>query len=229
MTPRGSVLARVADRVAALRSGVPVRVGVDGPDGAGKTWFADDLAGVLQARGVEVVRASVDGFHHPRAVRYRRGRSSPEGFFLDSYDHDALRRELLDPFAPGGSRTYRTAVHDVRTDEPVTDGPHVASHDAVLLVDGIFLHRDELVGTWDLSVYLVVRPEVTFARMSVRDGCPPDPQDLANRRYVVGQRLYRERCDPADRADLVVDDDDPAAPVVVREQSDERRNGARHR
>lgn len=31
------------------------------------------------ARGREVIRASTDGFHFPRAQRYRRGRYSPEG------------------------------------------------------------------------------------------------------------------------------------------------------
>jgi uridine kinase len=36
-------------------------------------------------------------FHHPPAIRYRRGRRSPEGFFLHSYDYGALRRLLLEP------------------------------------------------------------------------------------------------------------------------------------
>jgi len=63
-----------------------LRVGIDGVDGAGKTTFADELAAALAPFGRPVIRAGVDGFHHPRAVRYRRGRESPEGFFRDSYD-----------------------------------------------------------------------------------------------------------------------------------------------
>ena len=62
-----------------------------------------------------VVRVSVDGFHRPREARYRRGRSSPQGFWLDSYDHGALRRWLLGPWRAGAGR-YRAAVHDVATD-----------------------------------------------------------------------------------------------------------------
>ena len=57
-----------------------LRVGIDGVDGAGKTTLADTLADALEAAGIAVIRASVDGFHHPRAVRYRLGRESPEGF-----------------------------------------------------------------------------------------------------------------------------------------------------
>ena len=42
-----------------------------------------------------VVRASVDGFHHPRAHRHAPGRTG-ETFWSRSYDYPALRRELLD-------------------------------------------------------------------------------------------------------------------------------------
>jgi ABC-type glutathione transport system ATPase component len=69
-------------------------VGVDGVDGAGKTTFCDGLAQVLRSRGREVVRASVDDFHHPRAIRWQRGRTSPEGFFLDSYDYERFAGKL---------------------------------------------------------------------------------------------------------------------------------------
>ena len=59
------------DEVAAL---LPAQglVAVDGVDGAGKTTFCDELASVLRAQGRAVVRASVDDFHHPRAIRWRR-------------------------------------------------------------------------------------------------------------------------------------------------------------
>ena len=50
----------------------------------------------------------------------------------------------------------------------------------------------------------------------VRDGCPADPADERNRRYVEGQRLYLAACDPAARATLVIDNTDPAHPRVTR-------------
>lgn len=73
-------------------------------DGAGKTVFADELAAVLESRRLAVIRASVDGFHNPSSIRYGRGRSSPDGFYRDSYDYDALRTFLLDPLAVHGDR-----------------------------------------------------------------------------------------------------------------------------
>lgn len=212
---RRAVVGAVADRVPAAR-GRPVRVAVDGADGAGKTWFAGELGEELRARGRTVVRAGVDDFHRPRAERYRRGRGSAVGFWLDSYDYDRFRDELLAGFAEVGDRRYRTAVHDVVTDTAV-DGPWcTAPDDAVLLVDGIFLLRDELLPWWDLTVRLEVDAATRFARMAVRDGSPPDPADPANTRYREGQRLYLAACDPAARAHVVIDNGDLAHPVVVR-------------
>ena len=191
-----------------------VRVGIDGVDGAGKTVLADALGDALLEAGMHAVRVSVDGFHRSRAERYRRGPRSPEGFFLDSYDYEAFRRDVLDPFGPGGDRRYRAAMHDHVSDRLVDEPYRVAPADAVLVVDGIFLHRDELAGAWDVSVFLEVPFSETFARMAVRDGCPPDPEDEANRRYVEGQRIYLAQCDPPSRATLVIDNTDPQRPAV---------------
>ncbi|MHA3704777.1 NUDIX domain-containing protein [Jatrophihabitans sp. YIM 134969] len=169
----------------------PVRIGIDGVDGAGKTRFADDLAVALRERGRSVVRVRVDDFLFPSEHRYRRGRGDPEGFFLDSFDHDTVRRTLLDPHPSTGD-------------------------DTVLLVDGLFLQREELAGAFDLVVFLDVPFEVTAARMAVRDGTPADPGHPRMRRYVEGQRIYFARCRPRERADVVIEHSDPLAPVVVR-------------
>lgn len=190
----------VADQVPRLDRAL---VAVDGVDGAGKTTFADELAEVLRAQGREVVRASVDDFHHPRAHRWERGPASPEGFFLDSFDHERFTNDLLIPFAAG--HPFRRASHDLATDEYVTPPAETAAPHAILLVDGIFLHRDELVEHWDFSIFLDVPFEVSVARMGRRDGTPTDPDDPRNHRYVEGQRLYLAKCRPAARASLVID------------------------
>lgn len=209
------MLTRVAELVPPVGAGWAVRVAVDGVDGAGKTVFAGELGAVLSARGRVVVRASVDGFHLPRAVRYRRGRHSAEGFFRDSYDYDRLVAELLRPLGSGGSGVVRTAVYDWRTDRPVDVPPQAVPPGAVLVLDGIFLHRDALLPYWDFSVYLDVNFNVSVPRMAARDGGPADPTDPANRRYVEGQRLYLAACAPRERATVVVDNTDLAAPKLV--------------
>jgi uridine kinase len=93
LTPRGLLLAFVASTIP--EHGV---VAVDGRDGAGKTMFADELAAELERRSRPIQRASIDDFLYPPEVRYHRGRWSPEGFWLDSYDYARFQAQVLDPF-----------------------------------------------------------------------------------------------------------------------------------
>jgi uridine kinase len=204
------------------------RVGVDGVDGAGKSVFASGLAAVLRERGREVVHASADDVLNPRGVRYRRGRDDPEGFYRDSVDTAALLRELLEPFGPAGTGSHRRRVHDLATDRPVDTSRTSAGPHAVLVLDGIFLQAPALTGALDLVVFLRASFAATYARMAVRDGCPPDPDHPANRRYRQGQQLYLDEIAPADRADVLVDVEDVHRPRVLRlPPADRSRRGHR--
>jgi hypothetical protein len=46
---------------------------------------------LLEAHELSVARVLIDDFLRPREERYRRGHESPEGYYLDSFDHDAFR------------------------------------------------------------------------------------------------------------------------------------------
>jgi uridine kinase len=211
---RDDVLGTVADLLPPRPDGY-LRVGIDGVDGAGKTTFADALAAYLQVAGRSCVRVRADDFLHPSAVRYRRGRESPEGFFRDSYDLERLYADVLGPFAPTGSGRYRDRALDVVSDTPLDRPWAQAPRGSVLVLDGMFLHRDELAGVWDVSVFLDVPFAETARRMAVRDGSEPDPDHPSMRRYVEGQRLYLDSCVPSERAHVVVDNSDPLDPVVL--------------
>lgn len=219
--PSGSQPALVnglADLIMTHRPPHVLRVAVDGPDTAGKTTLADALAAELRERRTPI-RVSVDGFHRPRALRYRRGPLSPEGYFDDSFDHDAIRRLVLEPLGPGGDRWYRPAGFDFRTDTPREEPPRQAPADAVLLFDGVFLLRPELRAHWDLRIFVDVTPEEALRRALVRDadllGGADAVRERYHRRYLPGQRLYRQRCSPAAHADVVIDNTDPGHPIVV--------------
>ncbi|MFC8934526.1 AAA family ATPase [Rhodococcus sp. NPDC057135] len=198
-----SVLETLAAEVSALR-GSPL-VAIDGVDGSGKTTFAKNLAAQLNTRPAIVIH--VDDFLNPSEIRHSRGRQSPEGFWLDSYDYDALERHVLDPLAPGGSREYRQ-----RRD---SDANLVAADGAIVLVEGLFLHRDELASRWDYSIFLDVPFGITAQRMNLRDGTNADPGHPSMNRYVGGQRLYFAAAKPRTRADCVIDNSHPNVPVML--------------
>ncbi|WP_127820475.1 uridine kinase [Microbacterium sp. CPCC 204701] len=198
-----------------------VIVAVDGIDGAGKSVFADGLAETFAETGDAVFRASIDGFHRPRAERYARGRHSPEGFYRDSYDYATFRRVLIDPFRDGaqtaGATGFQLSAFDVVRDAPAESQWVSAPRDAVLVIDGIFLHRPLLRDLWDWSLWLEVPFDVAYTRMAVRDGCDPDPDAPTNARYRRGQDLYLREAAPREAASVVVDNSDFAHPRRIPE------------
>ncbi|MCK9928286.1 uridine kinase [Frankia sp. Mgl5] len=197
-----------------------LRVAIDGPDAAGKTTLADELAGALADRGRPVIRASVDGFHQPRLVRRGRGSLSPDGYFFDAFDYTALRHLLLDPLSPDGDRRYRAAAFDHLRDAPLDSPTREAVSDAVLIVDGVFLLRDELRDYWDLSVFLQISPAESLRRAMCRDvalfGSPDVVRERYEARYLPGQALYQASAAPGERADVLIGYERPEAPRVLR-------------
>lgn len=194
-------------------------VGVDGVDGAGKTTFANELAELLRESGLEVIRISMDDYLNPQSKRYAQGRTSAKGYFEDSYDYERFSNEVLEPLGQDGSGRYRTAAYDLGSESEVKSPWRIAPDDAVVIIDGMFIHRDELCSSkrnkvWDISVWLEVPFSESFHRMAEReDRIIPDPEDPRNARYYQGQLLYLQSCDPAHRADIVVENAAPHAPV----------------
>jgi uridine kinase len=184
------VVDELAAMIHARLRGDGLRVGIDGPDAAGKTTLADELASTLESRGHRVVRASIDDFLRPPEERYRRGRDSPRGYYEDSFDYAAVR-SLLD---------LRPA-----------DG-------ALLVFDGVFLLRPELADVWDFRIFVSVSVEECLRRAAARDaevlGSVEGVVRRYRARYIPGQALYLAEARPAETADVVLVNDDPARPLL---------------
>ncbi|WP_433307013.1 cytidylate kinase family protein [Actinoplanes sp. CA-030573] len=213
---RDELLGHLAAAVGSVSVAHPVRVAVDGAPAAGKTTLADELARVLRATGRDVIRATIDDFLFPRARRYARGEFSADGCYLDAHDRGALKRVLLDPLGPGGNRRFQTATYDRAADATLSPRPATAPADAVLLLDGVFLLRPELFDRWDLRIFLSTALEETVDRAVIRERRVSSRAEVERRwreRYLPAQRLYFASARPADKADIVVHNDDPRRPM----------------
>ena len=186
-----------------------------------KTMLADELATPIESSGRNVIRASVDGFHNPPEIRYRKGADSPEGYYRDSINHQAIVNELLIPLGPGGNRQFRRAVYGYRIEEPVHEPLQKAPTETVLLFDGIFLLRPEFVEYWDFSIFINVDFEASVSRVIDRDlsfpGRHMDAESLRLRyhqRYIPGQLIYLREAKPKEHASVILDNNDLETPIV---------------
>ncbi|MET8117763.1 cytidylate kinase family protein [Micromonospora sp. NPDC005189] len=213
---RDEVLDRLAEAVASVTVAHPTRVAIDGPPAAGKTTLADELADVLRTQGRNVIRATIDDFLFPRAQRYPRGEYSAEGCYFDTHDYDALNRVLLDPLGPGGDRRFQPAVYDRTTDAVLSLPVTTAPADAVLVFDGVFLMRPELVDRWDLRIFVSTALEKTVDRAVIRERRVSSRVDVERRwheRYIPSQQFYFATVRPTDHVDIIVHNDEPQQPV----------------
>jgi len=211
-----SALQKIASHLAVQVAAPVLRVAIDGVDGVGKTTFGDLLTEELRSAGREVIRSSVDGFHNPRSIRYRLGRT-PEGFYRDSYDYQELARNLFDPLSEGGSLRYRSAIFDHVSDSAVDTPVHRAAVGSVLVFDGLFLHRPELRDYWDFSIFLDAPFEITVPRGASRGPGfgDPDPLGPSNQRYTGGNMIYFSESLPKEHATVVIDYSDFSQPRIV--------------
>lgn len=161
-------------------------------------------------------RASLDGFHHFRAHRYRRGQASGEGYWMDALDTEGTSQHLFEPWRTGRG-SWKAAIHDVTSDERLDSSGAPVPSNGVQIVDGVFPARPELVRFWTTLILLDAPLSVSQARSAARDGLPPDafgPSD----KYATAHALYRSACDPESRADIAIDATSLNASRIIRER-----------
>ena len=212
----------LAGRILAVETGHPLRVGVDGRSAAGKTTLAEALAARLRERsGRPVIRAQLDNFMVMVEERTAYPYDSPESYYLDAWNYPAIRSQLLEPLGPGGDRRHRTAL-STPSGRPLESPPfEVAPREAILLADGVFLQRAELAGLWDLVIYVRVDAAESLRRGVARDatwmGSAAEAEHRYLSKYLPGEERYLAEADPERRADIVIDNADPAAPRLLRQ------------
>ncbi|WP_045198512.1 hypothetical protein [Rhodococcus sp. B7740] len=188
--------------------GHPLRVAIDGVTASGKSTCARWLVDAVAAHGRPSLHVTMDGFHHRRAHRYRQGRASALGYYRDAYDFDALRTHVLIPLGPDGSGEIRRRIIDLASDEPVEDPPEPVPTDAIVVVDGTFLHRPPLPDCWDYTVFVDTPMELARARGVARDADALGGTEAAGRafdqRYHAACRIYLDEVGPRERATRVL-------------------------
>jgi uridine kinase len=174
--------------------GKPLKVAIDGRCAAGKSVLADELGALISSEGFQVMRLSIDEYHHPQDRRYRQGEYSAQGYYEDAYDYEAVVETVLKPLVNAGS-------------------------DAVLVFDGIFLFRPELDRYWDFRILLDVDRATSLSRAIARDTGIIGTADVTRHKYEVryepAWQIYWNAERPESNADVIVDNRDVYHPKML--------------
>ncbi|QIW18178.1 hypothetical protein [Bacillus thuringiensis] len=209
----------IADHILKLNLTHPTRVGVSGITASGKTTFANELAEEIKKQSVTITRASIDDFHNPRAVRYAQGKESARGYYEDAHDYTAFKERLLRSLGPNGNLQYETISHNLITDMPVHNEPLLAKPNMVLIVDGTFLLKKDVVHLFDYKIFVDTDFEIARKRGAKREtkafGSYEEAEKMFLNRYHAACKMYIDEHNPKSCADVVFQNSDFDNPVVV--------------
>ncbi len=188
---------------------------IDGLDGSGKSTFARGLASALEREGAPGVLIRIDDFRRP--VDWGAVASEADVYYDGYYDLERCERCLaaFGAGAPGMTIPEFDPVTEriSRTRDLVFEGA------AVAIVEGVFpLRVPSARGA--LVIYLDASPTEARRRVIERDLGKGRSRDEIERRferrYAPGQARYHAAFDPRGRADVIIDNDRPAAPRALR-------------
>ena len=151
------------------QSPAPQLVALSGPDCAGKSTLAVNAQEQLNQLGLGVTLLSIDAFLIPRHLRTV-NTPEPLEYFESAFDYAALVRTL--ETVKNGSSSVCSNSHDI------------------VLVEGVFLLRNELYDWWDLTIWIEVDASVIMDRALKRD------KEYFGDEEAV-RSVYQNRCLPA--------------------------------
>jgi uridine kinase len=190
-------------------------IAIDGIDGSGKSTFARRLYADLNANGCNAVIVSVDDFRRP--VDWSTVSEEAEVYWDRYYDLQ-LAESCLRSFVLGmpGLTIPR---YDVMSERIEGSRDLVFEGTAVAIVEGVFPLRIPSVNA-GMLIYLEASEDEVRRRIIDRDRAKQrtreETERRIDRRYFPSQQRYRTAFMPRDRADVIIDNQNPMAPRVIK-------------
>lgn len=211
----------LSKKILNIKKDTPMLVAINGKDGSGKTMMANILADFLSSKtSCEIIRISIDDFMNSRAVRYTSSESAGQGCYDYTFNFDAFINNVLIPLQQNESWEYRTKIFDHATDSESLSPIRKATKDAIIIIDGVFLYKQDLVNYWDLKVLLDTDDETVIERGARRDAVRLGSYEMARQkyidRYIASQTIYYNEEFPEKRADIIIDNNNVESPSIIK-------------
>jgi uridine kinase len=197
---------------------VPI-IGIDGIDAAGKTQFSAAIVTTLEQIGRKCCLVHIDDFHNPKDVRYE-GNDEVKKYYFQSFAYERLVDSILQPIRQAGRLDVELNLLDLKTDTFSLRKRFYVTPQTVVVLEGVFLFRPELINFIDIRIFLRVSFEESLARARKRDLHIP-PTEVASRyatKYHAAQRHYFQLVHPEEHAHIIIENDDYARPVLIADK-----------
>lgn len=180
-------------------------IGIDGLGGAGKSTIAEALKCFLEAENNPVTLLHIDDFIHTRAIRYNANYAEWECYYHLQWRYDYLINEVIKSLK-SGDFCKEIELYDKENDTYTLSEIHVPSG-SIVVIEGVFLQREELRDVFDTVAYVNVPEEVRLKRVLKRDGYIGNADQIERKyreRYFPAEHHYCMACQPESKAAYVI-------------------------
>lgn len=197
-------------------------VGIDGQGCSGKSTLSQNIKNSLIKSGIKAEVVSIDDFCNKKAIRYSGELPCREQHYYNNFDYMKFEREILKEARITGKIEFIDFVLDTIEDEYTKKLNVSLDSEGILIVEGIFIFKNEFKKYYDYSIMLVVEIDEQLRRASERDIFKNVNLKMLlnkyNDRYIPAYKLYENIDMPCSFVDLIIDNTKIDMPNIVKQR-----------
>ncbi|MGM0845569.1 MAG: kinase [Bacillota bacterium] len=171
---------------------------IDGLSRSGKTTFTKSISRELKTRNIYHAVFHIDDHIVEKKRRYNTGQDEWFEHYYLQWDLQCIRKNIFEKLLL--SKQFTLDYYDVPTDSHI-EQTIVLPEECVIIVEGVFLQRQEWRGFLDFVVFLDCSKEKRFQRES--EQVQRNIKKFQNR-YWKAEDFYVKAVSPKQQADLVL-------------------------
>lgn len=195
-------------------------IGIEGQGCSGKSLFSEELKSGITDKGCKAFIVSIDDFCNKRAIRYSNEFPPPEQHYFRNFNYEYFENCILKQAKYSGKLIINENVLNVATDGFDKQLEMKVDEESILIIEGVFLYRNEFKKYYDYSILLQIQPNEQLRRASKRDlsknGSIEVLMDKYTNRYIPAYYLYGKLNFPLDYVDLIIDNTNLQDPIVIK-------------
>lgn len=145
----------------------------------------------------------------------------PEQHYLKNFNYEYFENGILKKVKDLGYLFIDEYVLNTGTDEFDKKLEINLDEQSILLIEGVFIYRNQFKKYYDYSIMLQIEQEEQLERATQRDLCKNGRvevlMDKYLNRYIPAYHLYEELNNPLKFVDLVIDNTNVENPSIVKE------------